>query len=206
MTLIDERQIQFLAPTLADHPLLLWLGQSVRRIQGKPLKQQEVLGKVLAQMKADEMLLGALLFGSVASGTHKWQSDIDLIFIYERHDPPAGVVDRFVDGVLVQYFYATLDTVIENLQTVPYLLHIFCNGRLLYDRDGTVAPVIDQIEQYFASHPEVEAEWARLKELHQVEKMSSECHQTTILQRWEELEAKYSGGVQKRTFFRTVAN
>lgn len=206
MTLIDERQIQFSPPTLADHPLLLWLGQNVRRIQGKPLKQHEVLEKVLDQMKADDNLLGALLFGSVASGTHKWQSDIDLIFIYECHDPPTGVVDRFVDGVLVQYFYATLEKLIENLETVPYLLHIFCSGLLLYDRDGTVAPVIAQIEQYFASHPEVGAEWARLKEQHQVEKLGSECQQTTILQRWDELEAKYSGGVQKRTFFRTAAS
>lgn len=203
MTLIDERQIQMTAPALADHPAILWLRQNVRRFRGQPLKQYEVLQKVLNQMTADENLLGALLFGSVATETHTWKSDIDLIFVYDTHDPSSGLVDRFVDGVLVQYFYATLDAVVENLETVPYLLHIFCSGQLLYDRDGTVAPVIDEIERYFTAHPEVKREWDRLKDLHQVEKIGSECQQTTILQRWDELEAKYSGGIQRRTFFRT---
>ena len=36
-----------------------------------------------AELKADPNLLGILLFGSVASGTETWKSDIDLIFIYE---------------------------------------------------------------------------------------------------------------------------
>jgi len=33
---------------------------------------------------------------------------IDLLFIYETHDPDAGLANRFVDGIAVQYFFCDL--------------------------------------------------------------------------------------------------
>jgi predicted nucleotidyltransferase len=190
------------ASKFENKSVVLWLGQTFRKIQGKPLLQEEVLNKVVEQLKADENLLGILLFGSVATGTHTWKSDIDLIFIYETHEPAAGLANRFVDSVAVQYFFTTLETLIHNQETVPYLLHMFSEAKILFDRCNSIAPVIDQIQLYFAAHPEVVAEWTRFKQLHQVEKNRPACAQTTIIQRWDELEDKYSAGAHKRTFFR----
>lgn len=185
--------------------LFLWLGQSFRKILGKPMQQEEVLDKVVNELKADENLLGILLFGSLASGTHTWKSDIDLIFVYQAHEPDSGLVNKFVDGIAVQYFFTTLDTLVQNQEAVPYLLHMFAEAKVLFDRNGSVAPVVEQLKKYFAEHPEVEADWIQIKELHQVEKKGPECAQTTIIQRWDELEEKYSGGNRKRTFFIALA-
>lgn len=124
-----------------------------------------------------------------------------LIFIYEHHEPTSGLINYFVSGVLVRYFYATIDSLIDNQKHVPYLLHMFSEGEVLFDRHGTATPVIDEIKQYFATHPEIEEEWIHLKQSHQVEKTGPQCQETSILQRWDELEDKYSGGVRKRTFF-----
>ncbi len=184
--------------------VVLWLEQNFRKLRGKPLLQEEVLDKVVNQLKADENLLGILLFGSVASGTHTWKSDIDLVFVYETHESAAGLANRFVDGVAVQYFFTTLDTLVQNQKLVPYLLHMFSEAKILFDRHGSVAPVIQQLQQYFAAHPEVVADWIQIKELHQVEKKGPACAQTTIIQRWDDLEDKYSGGTRKRTFFRDL--
>jgi hypothetical protein len=152
-------------------------------------------------LPADTNLLGILLFGSVASGDQTWKSDIDLIFVYETHDPPSGLINRWIDGIEVQYFFTTLATLIQNEETVPYLLHMFFEAEVLFDRHGTVKPVVDRLRHYFGTHPDIAAEWARLKELHQVEKRGPQCGQKTILQRWDEMEEKYSGGTRKRTFF-----
>lgn len=204
MDMVDNRTTQSslsLEPIVPNRPVFLWLEQNFRKIQGKPSLQEDVLEKLLKQLKEDENLLGVLLFGSVASGKHTWKSDIDLIFVYETYEPTSGLVNRSVDGIVVQYFFTTFDTLVQNQEAVPYLLHVFCDGRILFDRYDSIAPVVDQLKHYFATHPEVEAEWVRIKELHQEEKKGPECAQTTILQRWDELEDKYSGGVRKRTFF-----
>jgi predicted nucleotidyltransferase len=202
MDIVEHQMITSNNPLITDHPVALWLKQSLRNILGKRPLQEEVLEKVVNQALADDNLLGVLLFGSLASQTHTWKSDIDLIFIYEAHEPESGLVNFYETGIEVQYFFATLETLVENVQAVPYLLHIFCDAKILFDRFGSVAPVVSQIEDYFDVHPEIKEEWAQLKENHQVEKKGPACAQTTILQRWDELEDKYSGGARKRTFFR----
>jgi predicted nucleotidyltransferase len=185
----------------ATQPVYLWLEQMLRKMRGRPSLQEEILEKLVLELKSDERLLGILLFGSVASGTQSWKSDIDLIFIYENYDPPSGLVNRWINGIEVQYFFTTLDTLIQNQETVPYLLHMFCDAEILFDRQETVRPVIEQLRRYFAGHPDIAAEWLQMKDLHQVEKKGPACAQTTIVQRWDEMEEKYSGGRRKRTFF-----
>jgi predicted nucleotidyltransferase len=202
MNIIENHTAISSEPQVTDRPLYLWLEQNFRKLQGKPMLQEEVLDSVVTQSIKDENLLGILLFGSLASGTHTWKSDIDLIFVYESCEPPSGVANIFVEGIVVQYFFTSYETLVQNQQTVPYLLHMFCDAKILFDRNRSISKVVDQLKKYYAAHPEVEAEWVRLKDLHQVEKKGPACAQTTIFQRWDELEAKYSGGVRKRTFFR----
>lgn len=202
MNITEIRTVKSGITSITDQPIFLWLEQTFRKIQGKPSLQEEILDKVVNQELSDGNLLGILLFGSLAAGTHTWKSDIDLIFVYETHEPPSGLVNTFVDRIEVQYFFTNIETLVQNQETVPYLLHIFREGKILFDRNNSVAPVVDKIKHYFTAHPEIEAEWIQLKELHQVEKRGPACAQTTILQRWDELEEKYSDGVRKRTFFK----
>jgi hypothetical protein len=202
MNIVENQTPISTEPIVTDQPLFLWLEQSFRKLLRKPMLQEEVLEKVVAQATQDENLLGILLFGSLASGTHTWKSDIDLIFVYEKCEPSSGVANIIVDGVAVQYFFCSYEALVQNVGSVPYLLHMFCDAKILYDRHESVAPVVDQLKQYYAEHSEIEAEWIRFKDLHQVEKNGPACAQTTIFQRWDELEHKYSGGVHKRTFFR----
>ena len=204
MNIVEKNEALSTKPMIPNHPLLLWMTQNYRRLIGKPMLQEEVLDKVVSQAIRDENLIGILLFGSLASDTHTWKSDIDLIFVYQTCQPVSGIANIILDGVVVQYFFTSFDTLVENQENVPYLLHIFCDAIILFDRQGTFTPVVSEIEDYFAAHPEIEAEWIKIVSLHQLEKNGPACAQTTILQRWDELEEKYSGGVRKRTFFRDL--
>ena len=191
-------------PQVTDHPLLLWMEQTYRQLRGRPMLQEEVLESILKQATKDQNLVGILLFGSLATGTHTWKSDIDLIFVYQDCQPDSGVANIIVEGIMVQYFFTSFDTLLENIENVPYLLHFFCRSKILYDRHGSFAPLVTRVVDYFATHPEIEEEWSRIKTLHQEEKNGPACAQTTILQRWDELEHKYSAGKIKRTFFREI--
>ncbi|MCJ7535082.1 MAG: nucleotidyltransferase domain-containing protein [Anaerolineales bacterium] len=204
MNIVEKHEALSSKPQVTDRPLFLWLEHNYRKLLGKPMLQEEVLDKMVTQAISDENLIGILLFGSLASGTHTWKSDIDLVFVYDTCQPASGLANIYVNGVVVQYFFTSFETLVENQENVPYLLNIFCNAKILFDRNGAVGPVVKQIEEYFSAHPEIEAEWAHLKVLHQVEKKGPACAQTSILQRWDQLEEKYSGGDRKRTFFREL--
>lgn len=204
MNIIDKNETISLKPLMPTHPLLLWMNQNYRKLLGRPMLQEQVLEKVFAQATRDENLIGILLFGSLAKNTHTWKSDIDLIFVYQECQPASGVANIIVQGVMVQYFFISFDSLLENKENVPYLLHIFCDAKILFDRHGTFRSVVSQIEDYFAAHPEIKADWIKIEAMHQVEKNGPTCGQTTIIQRWDEIEAKYSGGKRKRTFFQEL--
>lgn len=70
MNTVEQRTAELDRSKFENNSVFLWLGQNFRKIQGKPLLQEDVLDKVVNQLKADENLLGILLFGSVASRTH----------------------------------------------------------------------------------------------------------------------------------------
>lgn len=197
----SKSEMTFIKPTIADHPIFLWGKQFARKLFGKSLMQELVLQKMVHQAQEDENILGLLLFGSVVSNTHTWKSDIDLVLIYNKHEPDSGLIKYFLSGVVIDKFYATLENLITNQKTVPYLLHMFAEGKILFDRDGSVTPVIEALKKYFAQHPEIQEEWVQIKELHQVEKKGPQCAQVTIIDRWNQLEDKYSDGSRKRTFF-----
>ena len=204
MNIIEQNEVLTTKPHVTDNPVFLWLEQKTRQLLGKPMLQEEVLEMVVTQASGDENLLGILLFGSLASGTHTWKSDIDLIFVYQDCQPSSGIANIIVDGVLVQYFFTSFAALQENVGNVPYLLHFFCNAKVLLDRLGTFTPIVKPLEDYFVANPEIEAEWIEIESHHQVEKHGPACAQTTILQRWDQLEEKYSGGERKRTFFRQL--
>ena len=129
MNIIEKNEALSTKPLVPNHPLLLWMTQNYRRLTGKPMLQEEVLDKVVSQAIRDENLIGILLFGSLASDTHTWKSDIDLIFIYQACQPASGVANIILDGVVVQYFFSSFDTLVENQENVPYLLHLFCEAK-----------------------------------------------------------------------------
>jgi len=166
------------------------------------MKHQFILEQLVKDVKADSNTLGLLGFGSVASGTHNDGSDIDVLLVYRSHDPTSGLEDEEVEGIKVGKIFVTYENLIQNIDTVPYLLHTIGNATLLFDRDNTIKPLIERIKEYFASNPEVEEEWNRIYDRLKEEKKQYGCEQTTILDVWNELERRYSGGELKRTFLR----
>jgi predicted nucleotidyltransferase len=147
--------------------------------------------------------LGVLVFGSVASGTHRENSDIDLILVYEKHEPTSGMIDVEVEGIKVGRTFFAYEVIAQGVDTVPYLLHMVVNAKLLFDRNGTIAPLIGRIKEYFEENPDVQEEWNRIYDRFREEKRQFGFEKTTIIDVFDELEGKFSGGTMKRTFFTT---
>ncbi|NIO22366.1 MAG: hypothetical protein GTN76_16980 [Candidatus Aenigmarchaeota archaeon] len=166
------------------------------------MKHDQILTQQLVKAKNNSKTLGFLVFGSVATGTHHKKSDIDLIIILRNHTPSSGIENIVIDDIKVGKTFFTYEVLTHSVNTVPYLLHILVNAKLLFDRENTIKPLLEKITNYFMKNPEIEDEWSRYYKQLREEKMQFGYEKTTIIDIWNELEKRYSGGEIKRTFLR----
>lgn len=165
------------------------------------MKQDEILKQLVTEAESDPNVTGYLVFGSVAAGTQREDSDIDVITILRKGKPAWGINNSYINGIKVGNLFLTYAVLAHSVETVPYLLHPLWGARLLFDRDGAVKPLYEQIQVYFAEHPDVAAEWDKYYIQLKEEKAKFGCEQTTILEVWNDLERRYSGGRIRRRFF-----
>ncbi len=164
------------------------------------MKHETILAGLVEQATADASIVGFLVFGSVARGTQREDSDIDVLTVL-RDDTRARIGNRVVDGIKVGDLAFSSATLEHSLQEVPYLLHPLGEATVLLDRDGTITPLLARIRAYFADHPAIVAEWSASYERLRVEKATYGYEKTTIIDVWNELERRHSGGHIRRRFF-----
>ena len=177
------------------------------------MKREQVLEQLLAKAKSDRNTLGFLVYGSVASGTHHEESDIDTFTILRNqkssHDmgnamvfskPSNGIEITIIGGVEVDNMFLTHEILTRSVVTVPYLLYILGKATLLFDRENTIKPLLKKIINYFDENPEIENEWDMFYKQHKEERLQFGYVKTSIIDVWNELEKRHSGGKIKRPF------
>ena len=148
------------------------------------MKHSEILGQQVADAERDPNTLGFLLFGSVATGTQRENSDIDVITVLQKNRPDSGLDNTMVDGIKVGTIFFTYDVLVHSVETVPYLLHPLGDAKLLFDREGSVEPLLESIRLYFAAHLELVDEWSGYYRLLSEEKAQFGYEKTTIIDVW----------------------
>ena len=165
------------------------------------MKHDQILENLLAEAERDQNHLAVMLFGSVAAGTQRADSDLDVITILRASKPGSGLNNTMVDGIKVGNLFLTYDILVHSVETVPYLLHPFCGARLVFDREDTIKPLQEKIRSYFDDHPEIVEEWNGHYRQFREEKAQFGYEKTTIIDVWNELERRHSGGKTRRRFF-----
>ncbi len=165
------------------------------------MKHDVILAQLVTDAEKEPNVLGLLVFGSVARGTQRENSDIDVITVLQSSKPASGIHNTTVEGIKVGDLYLTYEVLIHSVENVPYLLHPLEGAKLLFERDGLVHPVLARIREYYLNHPEIAAEWNKYYSLLQEEKAQFGYEQTTIVDVWNDLERRYASGKTKRRFF-----
>jgi len=165
------------------------------------MKHEVLLTQLISDAETNPNVLGYFIFGSVANGTHREGSDIDVISVRQDRKPTSGITNTDMEGIKVGEMFMTYDIYKHSVENVPYLLYTLVNARLLLDRDGTVAPLQAQLQDYFVDHPEIVAEWEEFDRQFREEKAHYGYEKTTIIEVWNELEKRHSNGKTKRQFF-----
>ena len=175
-------------------------------IRSRPeTKHKHVLKKLLEEAKEDPNTSGYLVFGSVAAGTFNENSDLDVISILKTSKPSSGIKKAMIDDLVVDSLFMTEEVLIKSIQMVPYLLHTLTGSKLLFDREGSIKPLIEKIIHYFRENPKIDNEWKNyIKQSNEVKSKTgcrANSHGKTIIDVWNDLEKRYSNGKIKRPFF-----
>jgi len=165
------------------------------------MTHEEILKQLVTKAETNSNVQGFFVFGSVATGTYKENSDIDIITVFHENKPESGISNNPVDGIKVGDLYFTYPVLVHSVENVPYLLHPLGEAKLLFDREGKIEPLMERIREYYAKHPEIVADWNKYYSLLKEEKKQFGYEKTTIIDVWNELEKRYSGGKIKRRFF-----
>ena len=164
------------------------------------MKHKIILKQLLAEAKCNPNTLGFLVFGSVATGTHTEQSDIDTLTVLQKSKPSSGLKKTTIDGIKVGNMFFTYEILVQSIRTVPYLLYPLANAKLLFDRENTINPLLKEISTYFAENSEARNKWLDYYKRFKQEKAQLGYEKTTIIDVWNELEKEYSRR-SKRPFF-----
>lgn len=165
------------------------------------MKHAEILNQLVTNAEHNSNVLGFFVFGSVAKGTHRENSDIDVITVLQANKPESGINNFLVDGIKVGDLYFTYDVLVNSVENVPYLLHPLGEAKLLFDRDGKIELLMERIRDYYVDHPEIVDIWNMYYERLKEEKATFGYEKTTIIDVWNELEKLYSDRKTKRQFF-----
>ena len=65
------------------------------------MKHDKILKQLVANTEKSPNILGFLLFGSVATGTQREDSDIDIITVLRTSKPTSGINNTPIDGIKV---------------------------------------------------------------------------------------------------------
>ena len=109
--------------------------------------------KFLETYKNEEYFIGAILTGSYATGNQSINSDIDIYIITKDDNNWRERGNKLVDGFLIEYFINPRKKINDymNKELQDYhisTIRIFANGKILIDKTGDVAKLIEQAKDY----------------------------------------------------------
>jgi predicted nucleotidyltransferase len=123
------------------------------------MKQQEVLQKIITELRADSSITAVMLMGSAASGTQTETSDLDLFILGNRNKYHTEIVD----DILVEYLYYKFDTAQSKLDKHDMEVYHYLGSKILYDLDGKLMKLIRTALNKYHNYKTSEKEIADLK-------------------------------------------
>lgn len=111
-------------------------------------KWELAVEKFLEDYKNEDYFLGAILTGSYATGNNDDNSDIDIYIVTTDDTKWRERGNKNIDGFLIEYFINPKKKILSYFENELKDYHmattmIFVNGKILYDKDGSVKELIN---------------------------------------------------------------
>lgn len=115
-------------------------------------KWQLAIESFLNEYKNEDYFVGAILTGSYATGNQNINSDIDIYIITKNDTTWRERGNKLVNGYLIEYFINPIKKINDYMEKETKDYHIsttriFANGKVLIDKTGEVATLINQAKE-----------------------------------------------------------
>jgi len=148
-------------------------------------KWELAVEKFIEQYKDEDYFLGSILTGSYATGNYDENSDIDIYIVTTDDTKWRERGNKNIDGFLIEYFINPKKKVLSYFEKELQDYHlsttmIFVNGKILYDKDGSIKELINLANKNF--------------DLADVNDFKYKMNCYSVWNGFDELESKYNKG------------
>lgn len=127
----------------------------------------EVATTYSKEIERDPDHLALLLFGSVANGTARPDSDLDCFLIHRSFKPRFKMEDATFKGICVGINHLDLKYFRRDIIEAPFNKLIFTRAIIMFDKtDGKIAAWIEALKRYFLNNQDIQEEWNRLDQVY----------------------------------------
>ena len=119
---------------------------------------QKIVNEIVEKYKKDKSTIAITLFGSLATGEERLDSDVDIGIISAKGKKWTWMKKKKY-GVHIDFVICPKSHLLYQLKKYPYLCYFYLNEKALYDPIGFVQNIKKRIKDYMKVHPEVVKFW-----------------------------------------------
>lgn len=119
---------------------------------------KKIVNEIVEEQKKNSNVIAINLFGSVAEGKERPDSDVDIeIIINEGKEWKWIKQNKY--GVHIDFVKCSKNHLLYQIEKYPYLCYGYLDEKVIYDPEGFMKDVKKKIGNYMNKHPEVVRYW-----------------------------------------------
>ncbi len=122
---------------------------------------QKIVNEIVEEQKKDTSVIAIALFGSLARGEERSDSDVDIEVISTKAKDWELKQDEKRYGIQIDFQITPKDKLLRNIKEYPYLCYDYLTEKVIYDPEGFMKRIRKELKKYFDKHPEVVDFWEK---------------------------------------------
>jgi len=121
----------------------------------------KIVNEIIEEYKKDKSTLAITLFGSLARGEEREDSDVDIEIISEDAKKWELKQDDERYGIKIDLVICPKKHLLHQFEKYPYLCYDYLGEKIIYDPKGFMKDLKEKLKGYFDKHPEVVEFWEK---------------------------------------------
>jgi len=119
---------------------------------------QKIVNEIVEKCKKDKSVIAITLFGSLARGEERKDSDVDIEIISEIAKK-WRLLKKKKYGIKVDLVICPKKHLLHQMEKYPYLCYDYLSEKIIYNPNGFMNELRKKLKGYFDKHPKVVKFW-----------------------------------------------